>query len=80
MLNSRAKKMKNSIDKSTETDNGYVSLDGKKRGKSSEDVLQSHESHCEGIRAEETCWSMGMVRNIYSNPSHHKVSVSFLLQ
>nr|XP_020645677.1 putative homeodomain transcription factor 2 isoform X2 [Pogona vitticeps] len=68
----RAKKMKNSIDKSTETDNGYVSLDGKKRGKSSEDVLQSHGSHCEVIRPEETCWSTGMVRNIYSNPNHHK--------
>ncbi|XP_072856812.1 protein PHTF2 isoform X2 [Pogona vitticeps] len=70
----RAKKMKNSIDKSTETDNGYVSLDGKKRGKSSEDVLQSHGSHCEVIRPEETCWSTGMVRNIYSNPNHHKDS------
>nr|XP_020645676.1 putative homeodomain transcription factor 2 isoform X1 [Pogona vitticeps] len=69
---SGAKKMKNSIDKSTETDNGYVSLDGKKRGKSSEDVLQSHGSHCEVIRPEETCWSTGMVRNIYSNPNHHK--------
>uniref|UniRef100_G1KF60 Putative homeodomain transcription factor 2 n=1 Tax=Anolis carolinensis TaxID=28377 RepID=G1KF60_ANOCA len=60
---SGVKKMKNSIDKSTETDNGYVSLDGKKTGKGSEDFLQSPESHSEIIRSEETCWSTGTVRN-----------------
>ncbi|XP_042324740.1 protein PHTF2 isoform X5 [Sceloporus undulatus] len=68
----RVKKTKNSIDKSTETDNGYVSLDGKKTGKGNEDVLQSPESHSEIIRSEETCWSTGTVRNAYSNPNHHK--------
>ncbi|XP_044279334.1 protein PHTF2 isoform X2 [Varanus komodoensis] len=70
----RAKKAKNSIDKSTETDNGYVSLDGKKTGKSNEDVLQSHEQHCEVIRSEETCWNTGTVRNTFSNPNNHKDS------
>ncbi|XP_062839612.1 protein PHTF2 isoform X2 [Anolis carolinensis] len=68
----RVKKMKNSIDKSTETDNGYVSLDGKKTGKGSEDFLQSPESHSEIIRSEETCWSTGTVRNAFSNSNHHK--------
>ncbi|XP_062990277.1 protein PHTF2 isoform X2 [Elgaria multicarinata webbii] len=68
----RAKKTKNSIDKSTETDNGYVSLDGKKTGKSTEDVLQSHEPHCEIIRSEETCWNTGTVRNTLNNSNHHK--------
>ncbi|XP_060135500.1 protein PHTF2 isoform X2 [Zootoca vivipara] len=68
----RAKKAKNSIDKSTETDNGYVSLDGKKTGKNNEDVLQSQEPQCEVIRSEETCWSTGAVRNSFSNTNHHK--------
>ncbi|XP_016075071.1 PREDICTED: putative homeodomain transcription factor 2 isoform X2 [Miniopterus natalensis] len=62
----RSKKMKNSIDKSTETDNGYVSLDGKKTVKSSEDGVQSHEPQCETIRPEETTWSKGTLRNIPS--------------
>lgn len=69
----RSKKAKNSIDKSTETDNGYVSLDGKKTVKSSEDGLQSHEPQCETIRPEETTWNTGTLRNIPS-----KVSVIFL--
>ncbi|XP_053263462.1 protein PHTF2 isoform X2 [Podarcis raffonei] len=68
----RAKKAKNSIDKSTETDNGYVSLDGKKTGKNNEDVLQSQEPQCEVIRSEETCWSTGAARNSFSNTNHHK--------
>nr|XP_056722800.1 protein PHTF2-like [Euleptes europaea] len=69
---SGSKKAKNSIDKSTETDNGYVSLDGKKTNKNSEDVLQFHEAHSEVFRSEETCWSTGTVRNTYNNSSHHK--------
>ncbi|XP_077194165.1 protein PHTF2 [Paroedura picta] len=69
---SGSKKAKNSIDKSTETDNGYVSLDGKKTGKNSEDGLQSHEAHSEVIRSEETCWSTGTIRNMYNNSSLHK--------
>lgn len=73
-VNPRSKKAKNSMDKSTETDNGYVSLDGKKTGKNSEDSLQSHEGHSEVIRSEETCWSTGTIRNTYSNSSHNKVS------
>ncbi|XP_042715323.1 protein PHTF2 isoform X5 [Chrysemys picta bellii] len=69
---SGSKKAKNSIDKSTETDNGYVSLDGKKTGKSSEDGVQTHEPHCEVIRPEEGGWSTGTVRNTYNNHSPHK--------
>ncbi|KAG2460027.1 PHTF2 factor, partial [Polypterus senegalus] len=41
----RSKKTKASIDKSTETDNGYVSLDGKMTSKSSEDGTQTHNPH-----------------------------------
>ncbi|XP_073184695.1 protein PHTF2 isoform X4 [Lepidochelys kempii] len=69
---SGSKKAKNSIDKSTETDNGYVSLDGKKTGKSSEDGVQTHEPHCKVIRPEEGVWSTGTVRNTYNNHSPHK--------
>ncbi|XP_075782753.1 protein PHTF2 isoform X2 [Pelodiscus sinensis] len=68
----RSKKAKNSIDKSTETDNGYVSLDGKKTGKSSEDGVQTHELHCEVIRSEEGGWNAGTLRNTYNNHNHHK--------
>ncbi|XP_027694501.1 putative homeodomain transcription factor 2 isoform X3 [Vombatus ursinus] len=63
----RSKKTKNSIDKSTETDNGYVSLEGKKTFKSSEDGIQNHEPPCEVIRSEETGWSTGTVRNTPNN-------------
>ncbi|XP_025065393.1 putative homeodomain transcription factor 2 isoform X3 [Alligator sinensis] len=70
----RSKKTKSSIDKSTETDNGYVSLDGKKTGKSSEDGTQTHEPHCEEIRPDEAGWSTGTIRNAYNNHSHHKDS------
>uniref|UniRef100_A0A8C0HIG3 Putative homeodomain transcription factor 2 n=1 Tax=Chelonoidis abingdonii TaxID=106734 RepID=A0A8C0HIG3_CHEAB len=68
----RSKKAKNSIDKSTETDNGYVSLDGKKTVKSSEDGVQTHDPHCEMIRPEEGGWSTGTMRNAYNNHSPHK--------
>ncbi|XP_027694502.1 putative homeodomain transcription factor 2 isoform X4 [Vombatus ursinus] len=64
---SGSKKTKNSIDKSTETDNGYVSLEGKKTFKSSEDGIQNHEPPCEVIRSEETGWSTGTVRNTPNN-------------
>ncbi|XP_006834418.1 PREDICTED: putative homeodomain transcription factor 2 isoform X4 [Chrysochloris asiatica] len=60
---SGSKKAKNSIDKSTETDNGYVSLDGKKTVKSSEAGIQNHESLCETIRSEETAWNTETLRN-----------------
>lgn len=40
---SRSKKSKLSIDKSTETDNGYVSLDGRVTNRSSEEGLQLHD-------------------------------------
>lgn len=68
----RSKKAKNSIDKSTETDNGYVSLEGKKTVKSSEEGIQSHEPQCETVRPEEAAWHPGTLRNIPS-----KVSVVF---
>ncbi|XP_023580803.1 protein PHTF2 [Trichechus manatus latirostris] len=69
---SGSKKTKNSIDKSTETDNGYVSLDGKKTVKSSEVGVQNQEPRCETIRSEETTWNTGTLKNIPS-----KVSVVF---
>ncbi|KAK1789546.1 hypothetical protein P4O66_015454 [Electrophorus voltai] len=53
----RSKKSKLSIDKSTETDNGYVSLDGRVTSKSSEEGLQLHETHCDLLRMDEPGWS-----------------------
>ncbi|KAM5204537.1 protein PHTF2 isoform 3-T4 [Hipposideros larvatus] len=70
----RSKKAKNSIDKSTETDNGYVSLDGKKTVKSSEDGVQSHEPQCETIRPEETTWTTGTLRNIPSKDTQRTIT------
>ncbi|XP_069834254.1 protein PHTF2 isoform X2 [Dendropsophus ebraccatus] len=52
-----SKKAKNSIDKSTETDNGYVSLEGRLTGKSSEDGVQVHELQNETIHCEESAWT-----------------------
>ncbi|XP_029016565.1 protein PHTF2-like isoform X2 [Betta splendens] len=49
----RSKKSKLSIDKSTETDNGYVSLDGRVTNRSSEEGLQLHQ---QPNRAEELRW------------------------
>ncbi|XP_066210555.1 protein PHTF2 isoform X2 [Saccopteryx leptura] len=71
---SGSKKTKNSIDKSTETDNGYVSLDGKKSVKSSEDGAQSHEPQCETIRSEETTWNKGTRRNIPSKDTQRTIT------
>ncbi|XP_049616821.1 protein PHTF2 isoform X6 [Syngnathus scovelli] len=49
-----SKKSKLSIDKSTETDNGYVSLDGRVTNRSSEEGLQ----RCELLsRLDEACWA-----------------------
>ncbi|XP_026218428.1 putative homeodomain transcription factor 2 isoform X2 [Anabas testudineus] len=54
----RSKKSKLSIDKSTETDNGYVSLDGRVTNRSSEEGLQLHEQRCDPLnRADEVCWN-----------------------
>ncbi|XP_033295690.1 protein PHTF2 isoform X4 [Orcinus orca] len=71
---SGSKKAKNSIDKSTETDNGYVSLDGKKTVKSSEDGVQSHEPQCETLRAEEATWNTGTLRNMPSKDTQRTVT------
>ncbi|KAG7262811.1 hypothetical protein CRUP_021173 [Coryphaenoides rupestris] len=56
-----SKKSKMSIDKSTETDNGYVSLDGRVNNRSSEEGLQLHDAvpRCDlllPVRADEVCW------------------------
>nr|XP_014348856.1 PREDICTED: putative homeodomain transcription factor 2 isoform X2 [Latimeria chalumnae] len=64
---SGSKKTKKSIDKSTETDNGYVSLDGKVTSKSSEDGIQIHEPQCEVLRSEEGSWNTGTARNTLSH-------------
>ncbi|XP_046320112.1 protein PHTF2 isoform X3 [Marmota monax] len=71
---SGSKKAKNSIDKSTETDNGYVSLDGKKTVKSSEDGMQNHEPQCETIKPEETAWITGTVRNVPSKDAQRTIT------
>ncbi|XP_027629117.1 putative homeodomain transcription factor 2 isoform X2 [Tupaia chinensis] len=71
---SGSSKSKNSIDKSTETDNGYVSLDGKKTVKSSEDGIQNHEPHCETIQPEETAWNAGTLRNVPSKDTQRTVA------
>ncbi|XP_074481380.1 protein PHTF2 isoform X2 [Sebastes fasciatus] len=61
----RSKKSKLSIDKSTETDNGYVSLDGRVTNRSSEEGLQLHEQGCDPLnRADEACW------NSHAQPAH----------
>ncbi|XP_050964084.1 putative homeodomain transcription factor 2 isoform X3 [Labeo rohita] len=59
----RSKKSKLSIDKSTETDNGYVSLDGRITSKSSEEGLQLHEPHCDLLRSDEPHWNVQHTRN-----------------
>ncbi|XP_060488301.2 protein PHTF2 isoform X2 [Panthera onca] len=71
---SGSKKAKNSIDKSTETDNGYVSLEGKKTVKSSEEGLQSHEPQCETVGPEETTWHTGTLRNISSKDTQRTIT------
>nr|XP_035956215.1 putative homeodomain transcription factor 2 isoform X3 [Halichoerus grypus] len=70
----RSKKAKNSIDKSTETDNGYVSLEGKKTVKSSEEGIQSHEPQCETVRPEEAAWHPGTLRNIPSKDTQRTIA------
>ncbi|XP_053720197.1 protein PHTF2-like isoform X1 [Synchiropus splendidus] len=53
-----SKKSKLSLDKSTETDNGYVSLDGRVTTRSSEEGLQLHGQRCDlPPAADDTCWS-----------------------
>ncbi|XP_017349354.1 protein PHTF2 isoform X5 [Ictalurus punctatus] len=64
----RSKKFKLSIDKSTETDNGYVSLDGRVTSKSSEERLQLREPRCDLLRSEELAWSAPQSRNKLLSP------------
>ncbi|XP_046878412.1 protein PHTF2-like isoform X3 [Hypomesus transpacificus] len=73
----RSKKSKLSIDKSTETDNGYVSLDGRVTSKSSEEGLQLHEPRCDLLlRSEETCWNAPPPpRNLLLPPSTKEACV-----
>ncbi|KAM5170939.1 protein PHTF2 isoform 1-T1 [Mantella aurantiaca] len=74
---SGSKKSKNSIDKSTETDNGYVSLEGRLTGKSSEDGVHIHEPHSETIHSEETTWASGANRSHHtqSKPAYNKIKI-----
>ncbi|XP_019947891.1 protein PHTF2 isoform X3 [Paralichthys olivaceus] len=70
----RSKKSKLSIDKSTETDNGYVSLDGRVTNRSSEEGLQLHEQRCDLLnRADEPCW------NSHVQPPHTARSTGLML-
>uniref|UniRef100_A0A673SL77 Putative homeodomain transcription factor 2 n=1 Tax=Suricata suricatta TaxID=37032 RepID=A0A673SL77_SURSU len=71
---SGSKKPKNSIDKSTETDNGYVSLEGKKTVKSSEEGVQSHEPQCETVGPEDAAWHTGTLGNISSKDAQRTVT------
>ncbi|XP_010783871.1 putative homeodomain transcription factor 2 isoform X2 [Notothenia coriiceps] len=64
----RSKKSKLSIDKSTETDNGYVSLDGRVTNRSSEEGLQLHEQPCDSLnRTDEACWT-SVVPPVHTQP------------
>ncbi|XP_028710963.1 putative homeodomain transcription factor 2 isoform X2 [Peromyscus leucopus] len=71
---SGSKKAKNSIDKSTETDNGYVSLDGKRTVKSSEDGVQDQEPPCETIGPEDTAWVIRTPRNLPAKDTQRKIT------
>lgn len=73
-LLSGSKKTKNSIDKSTETDNGYVSLDGKRTVKSSEDGAQDLEPQCETIRPEDTAWATRTPRSVPAKDVQRKIT------
>jgi hypothetical protein len=75
ILGSRSKKAKNSIDKSTETDNGYVSLDGKRTVKSSEDGAQYHEPQCETVGPEDAAWATRTPRSVPAKVSASAASV-----
>ncbi|XP_066524556.1 protein PHTF2-like isoform X1 [Hoplias malabaricus] len=69
VFKSGSKKSKLSIDKSTETDNGYVSLDGRVTSKSSEEGLQLHDPHCDLLRSVEPGWISPQPRNNLILPS-----------
>uniref|UniRef100_A0A674BXW4 Putative homeodomain transcription factor 2 n=1 Tax=Salmo trutta TaxID=8032 RepID=A0A674BXW4_SALTR len=67
-----SKKSKLSIDKSTETDNGYVSLDGRITCKSSEEGLQLHDGgshHCDLLLRSDETWSAHALRTRPGMPS-----------
>ncbi|XP_060699146.1 protein PHTF2-like [Hemiscyllium ocellatum] len=66
-----SKKTKLSIDKSTETDNGYVSLDGRVSNKSHEDIKVFHTAHYEMMAPEDYSSIRGTGRNAHS-PVNHK--------
>ncbi|XP_036021354.1 protein PHTF2 isoform X2 [Mus musculus] len=71
---SGSKKAKNSIDKSTETDNGYVSLDGKRTVKSSEDGAQYHEPQCETVGPEDAAWATRTPRSVPAKDTQRKIT------
>ncbi|XP_007889104.1 protein PHTF2 isoform X5 [Callorhinchus milii] len=55
-----SRKTKRSIDKSTETDNGYVSLDGRVTCKINEDRKLLYDANCEILGPDEVNWIPGM--------------------
>ncbi|XP_029390818.1 putative homeodomain transcription factor 2 isoform X4 [Mus pahari] len=71
---SGSKKAKNSIDKSTETDNGYVSLDGKRTVKSSEDGAHCHEPPCETVGPEDAAWVTRTPRSVPAKDTQRKTT------
>ncbi|XP_038171344.1 protein PHTF2 isoform X2 [Arvicola amphibius] len=71
---SGSKKAKNSIDKSTETDNGYVSLDGRRAVKSGGDGAQDPEPQCETIRAEATACATRTPRTVRAKDTQRKTA------
>uniref|UniRef100_A0A8C6V148 Putative homeodomain transcription factor 2 n=1 Tax=Neogobius melanostomus TaxID=47308 RepID=A0A8C6V148_9GOBI len=81
LLHLRSKKSKLSIDKSTETDNGYVSLDGRVTNRSSEEVLQLPEPACDSLlRAEEAVFvvvfGLRMQGSFFLNPANFHTTFS----
>uniref|UniRef100_W5L9J7 Putative homeodomain transcription factor 2 n=1 Tax=Astyanax mexicanus TaxID=7994 RepID=W5L9J7_ASTMX len=76
VFKSGSKKSKLSIDKSTETDNGYVSLDGRVTSKSSEEGLQLHDPHCDLLRSEEPGWCTCIQMSADTQLPPHKHNMS----
>ncbi|XP_041059386.1 protein PHTF2-like isoform X4 [Carcharodon carcharias] len=71
-----SKKTKLSIDKSTETDNGYVSLDGRVSNRSHEDGKLFHTAHCEVVGPEEYNLIRGTGRNTHIHKETAKSATS----
>uniref|UniRef100_A0AAQ5Y3Y6 PHTF1/2 N-terminal domain-containing protein n=1 Tax=Amphiprion ocellaris TaxID=80972 RepID=A0AAQ5Y3Y6_AMPOC len=68
---SSSKKSKLSIDKSTETDNGYVSLDGRVTNRSSEEGLQLHEQLCQRSKCFTIFTTIHFTKTVNKNKMQH---------